>query len=240
MCIRDRSDFLQQLENRLPPGTVLLRGLEAYTVMPVALREETVSAWFWRRLFAWQEHHPNSFVQLVCAVLVQANNVIKVGISSDRRYGPILNYELSLKICLRLRDAGFQPGGGTEVVLMGYSGGAEMAMGVADFLRRLSHAPVRIITICGVFSANQVLHDVCGITTLVGSADPVAAFGRIAYPGRLPWMVLSSWNRALWQGLVQRRVIPRMTHNGRRGPFAPGGRDAVVDQVVAELLDGRG
>ena len=193
------------------------------------------SSWFWRRVFALQEHHPNTLVRLLCGVLVQANNVIKVGISSDRRYGPILNYELALKIALRLADEGFRPGEGCELVLLGYSGGGEMAMGVADYLRRLSRAPVRIITVCGVFSANQVLEAVTSITTVVGSADPVAAFGRIAYPGRLPWLVLSNWNQALRLGQVRRRVVPGMTHNGARGPFAPGGREMVVAQVVAEL-----
>lgn len=229
------SAFLELLERRLPADTQLLRGLETYTVMPVALREDTGSTWFWRRLFALQEHHPNALVRLVCAVLVQANNVIKVGISSDRRYGPILNYELALKIALRLAQQGFRPDQGCELVLLGYSGGGEMAMGVADYLRRLCRAPVRIITVCGVFSANQVLQEVATIATVVGTADPVAAFGRIAYPGRLPWMVLSNWNQALRLGMVRRRVIPGMAHNGSRGPFAPGGREAVVTQVVAEL-----
>ena len=229
------SAFLELLARRLPSDTQLLRGLETYTVMPVALREDTGSIWFWRRLFALQEHHPNALVRLVCAVLVQANNVIKVGISSDRRYGPILNYELALKIALRLAQEGFRPDQGCELVLLGYSGGGEMAMGVADYLRRLCRAPVRIITVCGVFSANQVLEEVATIATVVGTADPVAAFGRIAYPGRLPWMVLSNWNKALRLGMVRRRVIPGMSHNGCRGPFAPGGREAVVTQVVAEL-----
>ena len=238
-CERDHpprvAAFLELLERQLPADTQLLRGLETYTVMPVALREDTGSSWFWRRVFALQEHHPYGLVQLVCAVLVQANNVIKVGISSDRRYGPILNYELALKIALRLADAGFYPGQGCELVLLGYSGGGEMAMGVADYLRRICRSPVRIITVCGVFSANQVLDAVDQITTVVGTADPVAAFGRIAYPGRLPWMVLSNWNQALRDGLVRRRVIPGMSHNGKQGPFAPGGREAVVNQVVAEL-----
>jgi hypothetical protein len=229
------SAFLELLEQQLPPQARLLRGLETYTVMPAALREDRGSSWFWRRLFALQEHHPNALVQLLCAVLVQANNVIKVGISSDRRYGPILNYELALKISLRLAREGFHPDQGCELVLLGYSGGAEMAMGVADYLRRLSRAPVRIITVCGVFSANQVLDAVSSIITVVGTADPVAAFGRIAYPGRLPWMVLSNWNQALSRGQVQRRVIPSMSHNGSHGPFAPGWREAVVAQVVEAL-----
>jgi hypothetical protein len=229
------SSFLQLLETSLQADTRLVRGLEVYTVLPVALAEDAGSAWFWRRLFALQEQHPNGLVQLLAAALVQANNVIKVGISSDRRYGPILNYELALKICLRLVEVGFRRDGSSELVLLGYSGGGEMAMGVADYLRRICGVPVRIISFCGVFSGNQVIDDVAGITTIVGSHDPVAAFGRVAYPGRSPLLPLSNWNKTIRTGLVRRPVIDGMNHNGQRGPFSKLFRSQVISQVLTAL-----
>ena len=85
------SAFLALLDQQLNPATRLVKGLEAYTVLPVALAQDIGSAWFWRRLFTLKEEHPNGLIQLHAAVLVQANNVIKVGISSDHRYGPIMN-----------------------------------------------------------------------------------------------------------------------------------------------------
>ena len=229
------STFLELLDQQLAAETLLVRGLETYTVLPVALAEDAGSAWFWRRLFALQERHPNGLVQLLCAVMVQANNVIKVGISSDRRYGPILNYELALKISLRLSEAGFRPDCGMRVVLVGYSGGAEMAMGVGDYLRRITRAPVSIISFCGVFSGNQMLHQLSGITTIVGSNDPVAAFGRIAYPGRSPLLPLSNWNKARVAGQIQRLEIEGMNHNGSRGPFSETYRLAVIKGILAAL-----
>jgi hypothetical protein len=229
------ANFLALLEQHLPADTLLVRGLETYTVMPVALAEDAGSAWFWSRLFALQEHYPNPWIQLLAAVLVQANNVIKVGISSDRRYGPILNYELALKISLRLAETGFRPEAGSCIVLSGYSGGAEMAMGVADYLRRITRAPVSIITFCGVFSGNQVLHQLSGITTIVGSHDPVAAFGRFAYPGRSPLLPLSNWNKSLAAGRIQRCEIEGMTHNGSHGPFSDAFRLSVVKAILAAL-----
>ena len=229
------SAFLELLEQQLAAETLLVRGLETYTVMPVALVEDAGSEWFWRRLFALQEQHPNRLVQLLAAVLVQANNVIKVGISSDRRYGPILNYELALKISLRLAETGFRPDAGSRIVLTGYSGGAEMAMGVADYLRRITRAPISIISFCGVFSGNQVLDQLAGITTIVGSKDPVAAFGRIAYPGRSPLLPLSNWNKALAAGRIQRPVIDGMNHNGSRGPFSEAFRPQVIKAILEAL-----
>lgn len=229
------SAFLQLLEQGLADNMLLVRGLETYTVLPVALAEDAGSAWFWRRLFAIQEHHPTALVQLCSAVLVQANNVIKVGISSDRRYGPILNYELALKISLRLAEAGFRPDGSSRIVLVGYSGGAEMAMGVADYLRRIGRSPVSIVSFCGVFSGNQVLRDLAGITTIVGSKDPVAAFGRIAYPGRSPLLPLSNWNKALQAGWIHRHEVEGMNHNGARGPFSEAYRGAVIEAILKVL-----
>jgi len=229
------SAFLELLEQRLAADTLLVRGLETYTVLPVALAEDAGSAWFWRRLFALQEQHRNRWLELLAAVLVQANNVIKVGISSDRRYGPILNYELALKITLRLAEAGFRRDAGSRIVLVGYSGGAEMSMGVADYLRRITRAPVSIVSFCGVFSGNQVLSDLAGITTIVGGQDPVAAFGRIAYPGRSPLLPLSNWNQALAAGWIRRLEIPGMNHNGASGPFSERYRGPVIEAILTAM-----
>lgn len=226
--------FLDALEQSLDPGTRLLRGLQTYTVMPVALVDDSGGSWFWRRLFALAEQHPNRWVQLLAAVLVQANNVIKVGISSDRRYGPIRHYELALKLGLQLAAAGFQPGCG-ELVLLAYSGGAEMAFGVADDLSRLCRLPVRIISICGVFSGNHPLDRLAGIATVVGSRDPVAAFGNIAYPGRSRLSPWSRWRSALRRGAVQRLSVPGMSHNGSTGPFSQTYRAALIQAVLTAL-----
>lgn len=232
--------FLALLESRLPADKRLVKGLETYTVTTARLADDIGGSWFWRRLFALQEHHPNGLISLLCAVLVQANNVIKVGISSDRRYGPILNYELALKVAQRLAEQGFRPGPTNvnqtqELVLLGYSGGGEMALGMADYLRRICRCPVRVISFCGVFSGNQLLEQVGTIAMVIGNRDPVAAFGRIAYPGRSPLLPLSNWNRAVARGQVQRHCIDGLSHNGVNGPFSDRYRTAVIDAIVGTL-----
>ncbi|MFN7819498.1 MAG: alpha/beta hydrolase [Cyanobacteriota bacterium] len=229
------STFLARLEQALGPGTRLLKAIETYTVLPVGLAEDPGSAWFWRRLLTLQEQHPNGLVQVLAATLVEANNVIKVGISSDRRYGPILNVELALKVAERLAEVGFHPSSGATITLLGYSGGGEMAMGMADYLRRICRCPVRIITFCGVFSGNQELARVERITTVVGSRDPMEVVGRLAYPGRSPLLPLTRWNQAIRAGSVRRTVIPGMTHNGNQGPFSERHRDAVIGAILAAL-----
>lgn len=229
------SDFLDVLEQGIADDMLLVKGIEAYTIMPVGLRASSYSQWFWQRLFALQEQHPIGLIRFLCAFFVQANNVIKVGISSDRRYGPVMNYELALKIARRLEGLGFHPSRASRVVLVGYSGGGEMAIGTAAMLQKICHVPVQVITVCGVFSGNGDLTSVDHVAMVVGSRDPVAALGRIAYPGRLVLLPLSNWNR--WQRTrsLHRYSIDGMSHNGDSGPFSDHYRGKVVAAICREL-----
>ena len=229
------ASLLAELAAQLPAGTVLIEAIETYTISPAELAADAGSRWFWRRLFALQESHPNPLVSGICAALVQANNVIKVGISADRRYGPILNYELALKVAQRLVEGGLRQGSGQRIVLLGYSGGGEMAMGMADVLQVICRCPVQIVTCCGVFSGNQRLSQVAGIAMVVGSRDPVAALGQLLFPGRSPLLPLSNWNKARLAGGVKRQVVAGMGHNGQTGPFSPRHRPAVVSLILQNL-----
>jgi len=227
--------LLDEIERGLDPCTVLLKGMESYNVLPVKLADDRGSAWLWRRLFALQEEHPLAWIRFLAAFLVQANNVIKVGISSDGRYGPIANYLLALKIVHSLLPLGFVIGQHQQLVLLGYSGGGEMAMGVADYLHHLSRSPIRILTFCGVFSGNQQLEHVEAIEMVVGSRDPVAAFGRLAYPGRLDLLPLSLWNQARRRGQVSQQMLRGMGHNGAYGPFSDRFRSSLA-RCLLDLL----
>jgi hypothetical protein len=227
--------LLAELAAQLPTGTLLIEGVQTYTISPAELAADAGSRWFWRRLFALQESHPNRLVNAICGGLVQANNVIKVGISADRRYGPILNYELALKVVQRLVEAGLRQGSGQRIVLLGYSGGGEMAVGMADVLHVLSRCPVQILTCCGVFSGNQRLDQVAGVAMVVGSRDPIAALGPLLFPGRSPLLPFSNWNKARFAGRVSREVVAGMGHNGRSGPFSPRYRSSVVALILRQL-----
>jgi hypothetical protein len=69
----------------------------------------------------------------------------------------------------------------------------------------------------------------------VGSKDPVAAFGRFAYPGRSPLLPLSNWNKSLAAGRIHRLEIEGMNHNGNQGPFSDAFRWPVVRAILASL-----
>lgn len=227
--------FLNELESRLPPHVALVRGVYAYTVLPVSLDHDKGSSRLWQMLFAIQELHPNFLSKLLASILVELNNIIKVGISSDSRYGPVVNYEYALKICSRLNRLGFKPKSEMRIVLLGYSGGGGIAMATAEYLRRLTQSDVILITLCGVFSANHELSKLASITTVVGTDDPVAAIGQIAYPGRLAMIKTSRWNMAIKSGKVKRSEVNGMTHNGESGPFSEFNRSNVIDVILKQL-----
>jgi hypothetical protein len=92
-----------------------------------------------------------------------------------------------------------------------------------------------VITVCGVFSGNGALESVNDVAMVLGSRDPVAALGRIAYPGRLPLLPLSNWNRWQRHHSLQRYTIEGMSHNGSSGPFSTAYRGAVVEAICREL-----
>jgi hypothetical protein len=229
------TSFLNELESRLPSDFALVKGTEIYTVLPVSLEEDKGSSRLWRVLFSMQESHPNQLLKLLASTLVQTNNIIKVGISSDGRYGPIANYQYALKICYQLHQAGFRLGRCSRVTLLGYSGGAGIALGAAEYLRRLTNSEIKVVTLCGVFSANHELEKITTISTLVGSADPVAAIGRIAYPGRLPIVRNSNWNQIMMAGRVTRSELDGMSHNGDYGPFSSYFRSRIIDRILEEI-----
>jgi hypothetical protein len=229
------TEFLNELESRLPANFALVKGTEIYTVLPVSLEEDKGSSRLWRFLFTIQESHPNKISKLLASILVQANNIIKVGISSDDRYGPIANYQYALKICYQLHQAGFRLDRHSRVILLGYSGGGGIALGAAEYLRRLTNSKIKIMTLCGVFSANHELEKITSISTLVGTADPVAAIGRIAYPGRLPIVRNSNWNQTITAGRVERSELDGMSHSGDYGPFSSSFRTKIIDRILAEI-----
>ena len=94
-----------------------------------------------------------------------------------------MNYELALKIARRLESVGFHPAA-PPVVLVGYSGGGEMAIGTAEILQQLCRVPAGDHRLWCVQWQRRPGNDPgCGHGG--GQSGSVAALGQIAYPGRL-------------------------------------------------------
>src|SRR5262249_16606555 len=103
--------------------------------------------------------------------------------------------------------------GNQRLVLLGYSGGAQVAVSVAPFLRDSLHTRVHVISLGGVLDSDPGLKVVAALHHVVGDKDTMERIGRIVYPGRWPIVPTSDWNAARRDGVIQIKVLPRMAHN---------------------------
>ena len=82
------------------------------------------------------------------AATINIRNILIVSVAADQRYGPIYNQGTAQIIHNSLLCYGYQPG--MPVTLIGYSGGGQMAVGAAPYLRRSLKAPIELISLSGV------------------------------------------------------------------------------------------
>ncbi|SHK01211.1 hypothetical protein SAMN02745244_03753 [Tessaracoccus bendigoensis DSM 12906] len=176
--------------------------------------------------------------------LINLRNITQVLVSSDPRYGPTQSIGLAQEIWRSLQRHGYVPGSGDPVYLVGFSGGAQMALGAGWFLRGIG-VPVSLISIGGIFGDDPGLDRMGHVWHLTGSKDKMHYLGDIAFPGRWPTAPLSSWGRAKRDGRITAKVIGPMQHDGAKAYFGrravgPDGRnhaDITRDEVVAILRE---
>ncbi|MGO4957663.1 hypothetical protein ACTQ49_10405 [Luteococcus sp. Sow4_B9] len=159
---------------------------------------------------------------LLAEWLVNLRNIFQVLVSADPRYGPIFSAGVAQTMTERLVASGYREGTGEPVVLLGWSGGAQIALGAAWFLAGQG-IPVHVVTLGGVFTADPGLDRVQHFTTVHGSRDMVYRLGPIAFPGRRRWARRSPWRRAIAQGRVSDQRIGPLKHVGR-GSYLSGYR----------------
>ncbi|MEM7650415.1 MAG: CAAX protease, partial [Cyanobacteria bacterium P01_A01_bin.70] len=221
----DVEDFLDALAPALPAGVALVRGIMPYSVMNKPLDEDRTLSFFWRYADQLRFANPSSLLGLI----VNIRNVLIVGVSADRRYGPLYNQGIAQIVLSGLLKNGYRLGSGTPVTFIGYSGGGQMSCANAPFLKRAIAAPIDVISIGGVISANSNFLKLEHLHHLVGEKDDVERIGPLMFPGRWKLFPLSFWNRAKRLGKIT--IIPM----GPVGHNVPGG---VLDPKVI-LADGR-
>jgi hypothetical protein len=193
------------------------------------------------RLWTWLHNSVRKPGGALLYSLVMARNIMQVAVSSDRRYGPIYNYGVGRAIAQSLVRHGYRPDSVVPVVLLGVSGGGQVALGVAPAVRALLGAPVTVISLAGVLSDDPGIDSIEHLYHLQGSRDRVPLLGALLFPGRWPWIGHSSWNRARQAGLITTIDTGPMTHMGEREYLArravlPNGQRH-VDHTV-ELIEG--
>jgi predicted Abi (CAAX) family protease len=221
----DIEEFLDTLAPTLPQDVALIRGIMPYSVMNSPMDEDRPLAFFWRYADKLRFANPMS----VLGLFVNIRNVLIVGVSADKRYGPLYNQGIAQVVYNGLMKNGYRVGSGTPVTFIGYSGGGQMSCANAPYLKRALGAPVDVISLGGVISANINILKLEHLYHLVGEKDQVERLGPKMFPGRWKLFPLSYWNRAKRRGKVT--LIPM----GPVGHQVPGG---ILDPKLI-LADGR-
>lgn len=212
----DVQDLLDRLSDALP-GAVVLGDVMPYSVTNTGLTEGRPLSRFWRRAFRLKVEGKRPLVGFT----INVRNLLQVLVSADKRYGPVYNQGEAQVILNSLLKNRYKPGSGVPVTLIGYSGGGQISLGAAPYLRRALGAPITLISLGGVMASDRGLKTVNHLYHLAGSKDHVQALGAVVFPGRWPILANSYWNRAKRQGKIS--VIPM-------GPVGHHGPDSYLDK----------
>lgn len=221
----DIEDFLTALKPALPDDVELVSGLMMYSVLNKPLNQDRPLAFLWKTADKMRWQNPAALLGL----MLNLRNVLIVAVSADKRYGPIYNQGIAQVIFDGLVKRGYRPGSGTPITLIGYSGGGQMSTAAAPYLKKAMGAPIDVISLGGVMSANNNVLQLEQLYHVVGKKDFVEWAGPLMFPGRWKIFPLSFWNRAKRRGNIS------IISAGPVGHQVPGG----YMDPKAVLLDGR-
>ncbi len=232
--------FLVELADALPNNVRVIRGIMPYSVTNRSLSEGAPLAFVWRLVDSLASANPNTPISF----FINLRNVVAVAVSADPRYGPIQNQGLAQVLFDSLIYHGYEPGSQIPISLIGHSGGGQMSMGAASYLKRATQAPIEVISVAGVISGSVGAMDTSHLFHLVGKQDLVEKLGPIMFPDRWAIALLSVWNRAKRRGKISFITLGDVGHNGGTGPFGahtylPDGRSFLqqtLDLVAGILL----
>jgi hypothetical protein len=221
---RDGGQLVKALIARAP-GLRVLGQVQPYSPLADPLAERPVWAWLRRRI----------------GVLLFLHNVMQIFVAADHRYRPLYNRAIGSQIAVQLRFAGYRPGSGVPVVLLSYSGGAQVATGAVDGLRTRLGAPLLLITLGGFHNGANDLNRAEHLHRLTSAGDRIERLGTWIFPQR--WRVFrgSGWNRARRAGKITVHRLDPATHVGPRSYISPSARlpdgrshlDRTADTVTA-------
>ena len=201
--------FLAKLEESLPSDRLLIQDIIPYSVINLPLTLNRPLARFWQ----WIERTSR------LEVLVLLRNMFQVAVSVDTRYGAIYNRGTAQIIIDRLLSSGYQPGSGTLITLIGYSGGGQISLGAVPYLKKVLAAPIEVISLAGVVSGNNEVAQVEHLYHLVGKQDRVARLTPLLFPRRWSILSWSNWNLAKSRGEISYISLGEVGHDSKTGPL---------------------
>jgi hypothetical protein len=125
--------FLERLRDAVPDDTAVVQ-VFPYSVTNRALTGERAFARFWR--WALRRKMGQRRLDQIAGMLINVRNMWQVMVSADRRYGPFYDRGTAALMVRALRQPPATPGSDVPVVLIGYSGGGQIAVGATPFVTR--------------------------------------------------------------------------------------------------------
>lgn len=111
---------------------------------------------------------------------------------------------------------GYPLGSGKAIYIVGYSGGGQIAVGVADPAHSGADVPIRVVSLGGVISDDPGIADVDHLYHIEGEKYPMPKLGGFALPGAMAASAVHS-------KLNQAKRVGRITVGqiGAYGPLRP-------------------
>jgi len=228
--------FLDGLHNALPESRII-SDVFPFSVTNNPLTGERVFGWLWRKIHERRKTITGSLL----SIFIFARNLFNVAVSADPRYGPINNAGVAREISKSLFRNGYPIEGGIPVVTMGWSGGGQIAVGVAPFLNLGLNAPIYVVSIGGVLTDDPGITFVEYLWHLQGSKDKFPMLGDILFPGRWSVNKRSAWNHFKRAGRMTVIDPGPMIHTGKGDYFDPKTKlpdgQTHVEKVVAIIAE---
>jgi len=211
---RRETGFLDGLQEALPEA-VIVSDVFPFSVTNNPLTGERMFGWLWQKI----HERRKTITGGLLAGFIFARNLFNVAVSADPRYGPINNSGVAREITKSLYRHGYPIEGGVPVVTMGWSGGGQIAAGVAPFLHLGMEAPVYVVSIGGVLTDDPGIVFVEHLWHLQGSKDHFPKIGDILFPGRWRFARRSAWNKFKGAGHMTVITPGPMIHTGKGDYF---------------------
>lgn len=151
-------------------------------------------------------------------VVIKIRNLWRFAISADPRYGPIYNQGIATAIIERMNAQQPIPEK-PQIILLGTSGGVQVALGAADYLKRDLEADIVVVSLGGVFAGTNGFKVSDRVHHLHGEFDWVENIGAIVFPSRWRWSVASPFNQARLQNRYTVASSGAHAHDGAEGYF---------------------
>ena len=149
-------------------------------------------------------------------VVIKIRNLWRFAISADPRYGPIYNQGIATAIIERMNAQQPIPEK-PQIILLGTSGGVQVALGAADYLKRDLEADIVVVSLGGVFAGTNGFKVSDRVYHLHGEFDWVENIGAIVFPSRWRWSVASPFNQARLQNRYTVASSGAHAHDGAEG-----------------------